>query len=39
VLIDGMGLTRTLDFLGIGVIAAVVLTLFLPETKGKTLSE
>ena len=39
VLIDGVGLTRTLDFLGIGVVAAIVLTLFLPETKGKTLSE
>lgn len=37
VLIDGIGLTGTLDFLGIGVIVAVILTLFLPETKGRVL--
>ena len=39
VLIDGVGLTRTLDFLGVGVVAAIILTLFLPETKGKTLAD
>ena len=38
-LIDGVGLTRTLDFLGIGVIIAVILTMFLPETKGKKLAD
>jgi predicted MFS family arabinose efflux permease len=36
-LIEGLGLTGTLDVLGIGVLVAVVLTLFLPETKGKAL--
>jgi MFS family permease len=36
-LIEGMGLTRTLDLLGIGVVVAVVLTLFLPETRGRAL--
>jgi MFS family permease len=36
-LIDGVGLTRTLDLLGIGVVVAVFLTLFLPETKGRVL--
>jgi hypothetical protein len=38
-LIEGLGLTGTLDVLGIGVLIAVVLTLFLPETKGKALEE
>ncbi|HUP16968.1 MAG TPA: MFS transporter [Acidimicrobiia bacterium] len=36
-LIEGLGLTGTLDVLGIGVLVAAVLTLFLPETKGKLL--
>ena len=36
-LIDGLGLTRTLDLLGVGVVVAVVLTLFLPETKNTRL--
>jgi hypothetical protein len=36
-LIEGLGLTGTLDVLGIGVLVAVVLTMFLPETRGKTL--
>jgi MFS family permease len=36
-LIDGVGLARTLDLLGIGIIVAIVLTLLLPETKGSTL--
>ena len=36
-LIDGLGLTRTLDLLGIGIVVAIILTFFLPETKGRTL--
>ena len=36
-LIDGLGLTRTLDLLGVGIVAAVIVTLFLPETKGARL--
>lgn len=37
VLIDEIGLAGTLDLLGIGVVVAAILTLFLPETKGKVL--
>jgi hypothetical protein len=36
-LLDGLGLTRTLELLGAGIVAAVIVTLFLPETKGARL--
>ncbi|MGQ0850133.1 MAG: MFS transporter [Actinomycetota bacterium] len=37
-LIDRVGLAGTLDVLGLGVLAAMAITLFLPETKGSSLA-
>jgi hypothetical protein len=36
--IDGMGLSNTMNLLGIGVLIAAGLTLILPETKGRILT-
>lgn len=37
-LIDEVGLTGTMDVLGIGVVVGIALTMLLPETKGRELS-
>lgn len=36
--IDGMGLSNTMNLLGIGIVIAAGLTLLLPETKGRVLT-